>query len=158
MKTYLIAARSFLLLTGQLWAAGAFVPGEQLPLYYDVATGNVTIDTTNVSGGEFVSYALRHTSVGDDFIYENHTPFMTNLFSPNSTFNMIAETSWPGKPLTPGVYSLGNILPAGQTREEVSLSYFGETGFLSTPSNRTQFTYGAYGSFDLGQFHVFDIN
>jgi hypothetical protein len=83
---------------------------------------------------------------------------MTNLFSAVSTRNFIQETTWPGDPLTPGVYSLGNILPAGQTLEELFSSYFGDTGFLSTRSNRSSFTYGVYGSFDLGQFHVFDIN
>ncbi len=164
MKTclYVIVAGAFFVISGESRVTAGFVPGEQLPLYYDVSTGNVTINTTDISGGEFVGYSLvQPVVVGEiHFLYEHHTPFMPNLFSAISTARAIQETSWPNEPLTPGVYSLGNILPAGLTGEELSLDYFGETGFLSTPFNRSRFTYGAYGSFDVepAQFHVFEIN
>ena len=62
--------------------------------------------------------------------------------------------------MTPGVYSLGNVLPAGLTREELFASYFGETGRRSLPGDRTPFSYLAWGSFALDPLllHVFDIN
>ena len=134
--------------------------GDSLPLYYDVSSGNVTIDTTEISGGEFVSYTVSKLSVNDRvFLSENHTPFMNGVFAAESTPKSLGETTWPGEPLEPGVYSLGNILPAGLEEEDLDL-YFGETGHRSVPDDRSNFTYIAYGSFDADPalYHVFDIN
>ncbi len=153
-----ICASSF---TGEANAQSSRVRGEDLPLYYDQSTGNVTIDTTNISGGEFVAYTFSRRGLFDiGYQPDGHTPFMPNLLPVGATERNIGETSWPNEPLLPGVYSIGNILPAGLTPDELTESYFGESGFLWTLSEQSLFTYGAYGSFDLDpeQFHVFDIN
>ena len=159
MRTQVNAVAVFVFFAGNLWAQA--VPGEKLPLYYDVATGNVTVDTTNISGGEFVGYFFAHPSASRfDFLPENHTPFMPTLLGPTSTHRSIQELSWPNDPLEPGVYSIGNILPAGLSRDELMAEFFAGTGRPTNPFEPSFYRYYARGSYDLDptQYHVFEIN
>ena len=45
------------------------IRGVDLPLYYDVRTGNVTVDTTNVIGGVLTGYGFQ--IIFDGYIPEN---------------------------------------------------------------------------------------
>ena len=122
--------------------------GESLPLYYDVRTGNVTIDTTNVFGGVLLSYSFklppdgyRHPEFGLldlSYRHENLTPFMDTFFT--STFpKQIGEN---GSGIAPGVYSLGNVLPADLDEQEFQ-QYFGDAG---PPGSQTYYRYHAIGA------------
>ena len=97
------------------------IVGENLPAYYDVATGNLTIDTTNVFEGESIGYGLQWW--GTPFRPENHTPFMDTFFV-TSTRGSIGEVNLDS-PAPGGVYSLGNILPIGLSEQELIDQFFG---------------------------------
>lgn len=98
--------------------------GNPLPLYYDVSTGNATIDITNVFGGETAGYAIGNDLCGNPcslFRPENHTPFMSSHFV-TSTTALIGESNFDGVPN--GVYSLGSVFPVGLSEQELREAYF----------------------------------
>ncbi len=122
--------------------------GVDLPLYYDGETGNVTIDFSDVTGGVLSGYSwglARHY----EFIRENHTPFM-DTFWMDSTKTLLSEFSWTG--VNPGVYSLGNVLPSGLTRDELT-GYFqaGPGGEMPAPG----LSYEAGGAIGSAVYHFF---
>lgn len=119
--------------------------GVDLPLYYDVRTGNLTVDTTNVTGGVLTAYAFGIPF--DGFIVDNFTPFMDTFFF-TATERVVGESHFSGIP--PGVYSLGDVIPAGLLEEELG-EYFGPT----LPFGRTAFGYFAVGELGSGTFHLF---
>lgn len=87
--------------------------GEPLPLYYDVATGNATIDLTNVSGGITAAHIADTGS--------------TSLRS-----DQIVEVSWEGIPS--GNHVLGPILPSGLSLAEL-LNVVESAQFLGQPGH-----------------------
>ena len=121
------------------------IRGVDLPLYYDVRTGNVTVDTTEVTGGVLTGYVL--TVPFDGFIVDNFTPFMDTFFF-TANERVVGESQFSG--ISPGVYSLGNVIPAGLLEEELG-EYFGPT----LPFGRTAFDYFAVGEPGSGTFHLF---
>ena len=135
-----------------------FTTEESLPLYYDVRTGNVTIDTTNVFGGVLTSYSLkvppdgyRDPEFGQLYLsyrHENHTPFMDTFFA-DSRPKQLGESKFTG--VTPGVYSLGNILPADLDEQEFQ-HYFGVAG---PPGSRTYYRYYAGGAVGSQTYNPF---
>ena len=132
--------------------------GEALPLYYDVRTGNVTIDTTNVFGGVLTSYAFQLPRDGyrdEDFEplflsynYESLTPFMGGVLSGASP-KKLYENNSAGVP--PGVYDIGNVLPAGLDELEFA-KYFGPSG---PPGRSSGFYYHAIGALGSQTYNPF---
>ncbi len=121
--------------------------GVDLPLYYDVRTGNVTVDATEVNGGVFTGYGLRIPF--DGFLIENWTPFMNTFFA-DGTSRGFGESSFSG--VSPGVYSLGNVISAGLSEEEL-YTYFGPQGPFNRPT--TPFQYYAAGVVGGATYHHF---
>jgi hypothetical protein len=121
------------------------IRGVDLPLYYDVRTGNVTVDTTNVIGGVLTGYFFQIPF--DGFLFDNYTPFMDSFFV-DRTERVLGESNLSG--ISPGVYSLGNVVPAALSEEELG-EYFGPT----LPFGRTEFEYFAGGQLGSSTFHLF---
>jgi hypothetical protein len=119
--------------------------GEDIPLYYDVRTGNLTIDTTRVDS--FGGYGFEIPF--DGFVTENFTPFMNTLFYMAEPYQ-IGESNFAT--VTPGVYSLGNVLPAGLTPDELG-TYFGP--HQAYPTQTTPYAYLAVGT-GTGTYQVFE--
>ena len=118
---------------------------DPLPLFYDAASGNVTIDTTNVFGGELAGWAwVVPCEPCDAFIVDEFTPFMNSAFA-SARGHSIGESNFSGTP--GGVYSLGNVLPQGLTEAELLDTYFSVDQFLNSPLSRTMyFVLGQLGS------------
>lgn len=97
--------------------------GEPLPLFYDMYTGNATIDLTNVFGGASAGYSLviPCDNECDAFRPENHTSLSDSVFV-TATTKTIAESNFGNIPA--GVYSLGSIFPVGMTEQELVNTYF----------------------------------
>ncbi len=119
--------------------------GEDIPLYYDVRTGNLTIDTTRVES--FGGYVFDIPF--DGFVPENFTPFMNTQFHSART-DQIGETDLAT--VTPGVYSLGNVFPPGLPSEALN-TYFGP--HRAFPTQTTPYAYLAIG-IGTGTYHVFE--
>jgi len=84
------------------------------PLFYDPATGNVAFDLTDSHGGLVRGYTFYSDDAFDlnEFSPILNTPVVTTLVG------QLAEATIPGVPA--GVYTLGNVLPAGLSETEVS--------------------------------------
>ena len=135
--------------------------GESLPLYYDVRTGNVTIDTTNVVGGILTGYTLDlppdnwlepdHGFLSLSFYSEAARPFMDTFFSSFLPKSM-GESNFSG--VAPGVYAIGNILPPNLDEAQFRL-YFGRTG---PPTDGVGYPYQYYAVGELGSdiYHPFE--
>jgi len=80
-------------------------------LYYDPATGEVFVDTADTWTGGIIAYAIE---VDPDqpirLIPENFTPFLITPLIVAAAPHQIGENSLA---LTSGLYSMGNVLPAG---------------------------------------------
>ena len=133
-------------------ANGQGVPGveygDPLPLYYDTATGNATVDLTNVFGGATAGYTLAVPcdEPCDAFRPENHTPFMGTIWVEART-RSIGESNFNNVP--GGVYSLGNIFPVGLSEQEIVETYF-------TPEPRfDRVAYFVIGPLGSGMAHAF---
>lgn len=150
--------RTTFLLTTLFWctfASGQGLPGieyrEPLPFYYDAATGNATVDLTNVFGGESAGYGFGYSAAVCEspcvpLRAENHTPFMGGAFT-QSTAALVGESNFAG--VSAGVYSLGDILPIGLTEQELVDTYF-------TPDPvRNWVQYSAIGPAGSGIQHAF---
>ena len=114
---------------------------EPLPLYYDVNTGNATIDLTNVFGGETAGYAISWSTCDEPCIAfrpENHTPFMGGVFVGSLT-DSIGENNFSGVPA--GVYSLGDVFPVALSEQELIDDYF-----TVGPTGKRYFVIGPAGS------------
>ncbi len=85
------------------------------PLYYDRATGNLTMDVTEVPGGVISGYSLRSNS-DEMFLPQNYTPFLNTVFT-SARGGDVGESNFAGVPA--GVYSVGDVLPANFTEEEL---------------------------------------
>jgi hypothetical protein len=122
---------------------------HDLPAYYDSRTGNLTIDTTHVVEGMFTGYGFDAIGPGG-FRPENHTPVMSTFFV-SADEDGIAESNFEG--VVGGVYSLGNILPAGLSETELRDTYFhGERG---GPLHRAT-KYYALGELGSRTHHLFE--
>jgi hypothetical protein len=110
-----------------------------------VRTGNVTIDTTTVDA--FGGYGFEIPF--DGFIPENFTPFANSLFV-SAKSDQLGETNFRG--ITPGVYSLGNVLPASLTPDELA-AYFGP--HEDWPFRNTPYSYYANG-ISTSTYQVFE--
>lgn len=128
-------------------AVAELIRGMDLPLYYDFRSGNVTIDTTEVHGGSMIGYGFELPF--DGFHIENWTPFMDTFFI-NGTQSEFGETNMGG--ISPGVYSLGNIILPGLSEEELG-EYFGPQGPFNRPTSR--FQYYAVGALGSRTYHHF---
>ena len=132
-------------------ANGQSIRGEDLPLYYDVRTGNVTIDLTNVSGGTSIAY--RFATINGQLRPENHTPFTGSSFG-SATSREIGETNFAGFP--GDVYSVGNIFPDGLTIEELEFTtFFGVDRWGGSGSPDDGPNYYALGELGSGVYHLF---
>ncbi len=119
-----------------------------LPAYYDVQTGNLTIDVTNIEGETLTSYNFNAFGAGG-FRPDNHTPIM-NTFFVNATEDAISENNFDG--IAAGVYSLGEILPIGLSEEQLRDTYFhGTNGGIQD----RYVNYYAIGALGGGEYHVF---
>lgn len=128
-------------------AVADLIRGQDLPLYYDFRNGNVTVDTTEVHGSSMIGYGFRVPF--DGFLIENWTPFMDTFFI-SGTEREFGETNMGG--ISPGVYSLGNVIPAGLSEEELG-EYFGPQGPFNRPTSR--FQYYAAGALGSQTYHHF---
>ncbi len=98
----------------------------QVPLYYNPASGNLTMDATDLPSGRLVSYSLNFRNSGPDhrmpgvpeFQPEGFTPFMGSVWADASEFN-VGDHNASG--VAAGVYSLGNLLPPDLDRATVDL-------------------------------------
>ncbi len=126
--------------------------GDPVPAYYDVRSGNLTIDTTNVYGGTSIGYAFR--TPGNSYRIENYTPFMDTQFV-SVTGLGFAEANLEG--IVGGVYSLGDVLPPGLSEKELRGGYFsgGATVHYSNPTY-ADYVYFASGSLGSGYVHFFE--
>lgn len=120
--------------------------GVDLPAYYDVETGNLTIDTTNVIGGVSIGYVI---SPGV-FRPENFTPFMNTPFI-NASNRSVGESNFQGVP--GGVYSLGDILLPGLTEQELIDIYFGPDNW-GNPSGAGKRAYYVSGGLGEDTLHI----
>lgn len=145
--SYTKAISILIVLTGSAYA-GTLERGADLPLYYDVRTGNISVDMTDITGGIVTGYSFGIPF--DGYLSENFTPFMDTLFI-NDRTDAIGESNFNG--IEPGVYSLGNVLPAGLSEEGLT-EYFGEHRH---PQN-TLFLYTAYGALGSLTYHQFEPN
>lgn len=111
---------------------------QALPLYYDARTGNVTIDTTEVFLGTMSGYSWQVPcgDVCDAFLAERHTPFMDSFFT-TSMGDLVGETNITGIP--GGVYSLGEILPAGLPEDDFLSTYFSVDEFPDSVFSKTKY-------------------
>lgn len=121
--------------------------GEDVPLYYDVRTGNLTMDVTNVDS--FGSYVFEIPFEG--YIPENFTPFTGSFFA-TARSTQIGETNLAG--VTPGVYSIGNVLPAGLTPDEL-MTYFEPIIPYTIPYRYQPYLHHASG-IGTGTYYVFE--
>ena len=122
---------------------------DSLPLYYDVRNGNVTIDVSGILDGEITSYLINAPPCCSlPMRPENHTPFMEGTPFVTSEAHSIGETSF--LPFPGGVYSLGDIFPAGLTEEELLSTYFDGDG---GPPDGRQFN--ARGTLGSRTYHLF---
>ncbi len=114
---------------------------DRFAVFYDAETGELTIDTL---GQMLINYVLE----GSGFIEENHTlvmPFGTH----GSVDFQIAESSLLGNS---GVLSIGNVLPAGLTPEELAAFFTRMTYVSKLGTPVTTFELGYYyitGDLDL---------
>ncbi len=98
----------------------------KIPLYYDPATGNLTLDATEVPTGQIYGYSMELAPLGFDpvaagmpqFRPDNFTPFLETLWSGADDYSA-GEVNFNGIPA--GVYSLGDLLPPGLERETGSI-------------------------------------
>ncbi len=99
-----------------------------VPLYYDPATGNLTIDATDLPGGRFSGYTLDFNYDGfgpfdpaeaglQPIRADEYTPFMSTFWFSTTEWSL-GESKISGSGVPAGVYSIGNVLPAGLTRDE----------------------------------------
>ena len=126
--------------------------GEELPAYYDVRTGNVTIDLTNITDGEAIAYSFSYGRIHGDLRYENFTPFRDTFFT-FADRKTVGESDFGGFP--GAVYSLGEIFPPGLSESELSTLYFGHDrwGRGGGPSDGPK--YYALGPLGSNVVHVF---
>ena len=108
--------------------------GENVPAYYDTRNGNLTIDASMVAEGKVIGYGLAARGLVGD----NHTPFLNSAFV-TSTDTTIGESNFAGVP--GGIYSLGNVLPAGLTSEDRVYGYRGR---------------GSWGVYCVSVIHIYE--
>ena len=158
MNKFFLAAISLALAQVSAYGQTSIATGEALPLYYDVRSGNVAIDTTNVNGGVLTSYAFelprdgyRNEEAEQLFLsynYEAMTPFMDGFLTAASP-KKLYESNFAGVP--PGVYDIGNVLPANLDEAEFA-KYFGPTG---PPGSHAPYSYRAMGVPGSQTYHPF---
>ncbi len=135
------------------YLSGQFIEGDPLPAYYDVGSGNLTIDTTEVIGGFSIGYTLQFWR--PDFLFrpENFTPFM-DTFWMDATRGSIGEVNLES-PAPGGVYSLGDILPIGMTEQELTDAFFGPDQWgLPAGGPYSGRAYNVSGGLGQGTHHV----
>ena len=133
---------------GRLYAQ--YIRAPDLPAFYDVRSGNLTVDLTNVTGGESIGYVLDPLGLAG-FRTENFTPFMTSPLV-TATEELIGEHNFAG--VAGGVYDLGDILPVGLSQLELIDTYFGtHRGEPGTP-NSPATAYYVLGPLGSRTFHL----
>ena len=109
-----------------------------IPAYYDPATGNVTADMTYLIGDTLTSYVLElprgsvQSGAIAGFRTENFTPFLGGIHASAHDYT-VGETNFDAG--RPGVYSFGNILPAGLTKDEYMNDYFSSDAWWLVPQS-----------------------
>ncbi len=116
MRSFLIILSCFsVVLFPRVRTEAQHISSYHPPLYYDRATGNLTMDVTEVPGGVISGYNLR-SNFDEMFLPQNYTPFLNTVFT-SASGGEVGEVNFAGVPA--GVYSVGDVLPANFTEEEL---------------------------------------
>jgi len=85
------------------------------PLFYDPATGNVTLDLTEADGGIIRGYTL---SSNNAFLIDNYVTFMNTPLVDRVPYQIGEANAFGDIPA--GVYTVGDILPSGLSKVDVA--------------------------------------